>query len=175
MVRNLRRLACRRSRLMLRLALVEVKHLRLPCKRDQPVKAYELRGQRRWPGPPRSGSCVPGATPLAVPLSVERHREWRFLTGTGVNEPGGILNIGSTGGLTTAQRVSDRRGRDARRRRRLGSEGTAGEHALLRQLDLRRQPRDDRPDLQVHAGRQRDRAPGHARQAGRSWVVPCAS
>jgi HK97 family phage major capsid protein len=29
----------------------------------------------------------------------------KFLLGTGTNEPGGILNIGSTGGLTTTQRV----------------------------------------------------------------------
>ena len=29
----------------------------------------------------------------------------KFLTGTGTNEPGGILNIGGTGGLTTSQRV----------------------------------------------------------------------
>jgi hypothetical protein len=29
----------------------------------------------------------------------------KFLTGTGTNEPGGILNIGGTGGLTTTQRV----------------------------------------------------------------------
>jgi HK97 family phage major capsid protein len=29
----------------------------------------------------------------------------KMLTGTGTNEPGGILNIGGTGGLTTAQRV----------------------------------------------------------------------
>jgi HK97 family phage major capsid protein len=28
-----------------------------------------------------------------------------FLTGTGTNEPGGILNIGGTGGLTTTQRI----------------------------------------------------------------------
>jgi HK97 family phage major capsid protein len=29
----------------------------------------------------------------------------KFLLGTGTNEPGGILNIGGTGGLTTTQRV----------------------------------------------------------------------
>jgi HK97 family phage major capsid protein len=29
----------------------------------------------------------------------------KWLTGTGTNEPGGILNIGSTGGLTTTQRL----------------------------------------------------------------------
>jgi HK97 family phage major capsid protein len=29
----------------------------------------------------------------------------KFLTGTGTNEPGGVLNIGGTGGLTTTQRV----------------------------------------------------------------------
>jgi HK97 family phage major capsid protein len=29
----------------------------------------------------------------------------KFLLGTGTNEPGGILNIGGTGGLTTAQRI----------------------------------------------------------------------
>jgi HK97 family phage major capsid protein len=29
----------------------------------------------------------------------------KWLTGTGTNEPGGILNIGGTGGLTTTQRI----------------------------------------------------------------------
>src|SRR5207249_508099 len=29
----------------------------------------------------------------------------KFLLGSGTNEPGGILNIGGTGGLTTTQRV----------------------------------------------------------------------
>jgi HK97 family phage major capsid protein len=61
-----------------------------------------------------------------VPISIELFMDWtslqqqltnmisdaknnleatKFLTGTGTNEPGGILNIGSTGGLTTTQRV----------------------------------------------------------------------
>jgi HK97 family phage major capsid protein len=61
-----------------------------------------------------------------VPFSIEVDQDWsslqtelvtmaedaksvleatKFLTGTGSNEPGGILNIGGTGGLTTTQRV----------------------------------------------------------------------
>jgi HK97 family phage major capsid protein len=61
-----------------------------------------------------------------VPFSVEVSQDWssvvaelgrlladgrdvldatKMLTGTGTNEPGGILNIGGTGGLTTTQRV----------------------------------------------------------------------
>jgi HK97 family phage major capsid protein len=61
-----------------------------------------------------------------VPFSIELGQDWaglqqelvrlaadardvndatQFLTGTGSNAPGGILNIGGTGGLTTAQRI----------------------------------------------------------------------
>lgn len=61
-----------------------------------------------------------------VPFSIEVGQDWagleaemvrlfsdakdvlesgKFLAGTGVNEPGGILNIGGTGGLTTSQRI----------------------------------------------------------------------
>jgi HK97 family phage major capsid protein len=61
-----------------------------------------------------------------VPFTIEASQDWgglqdelvrlmndaknvleatKFLLGTGTNEPGGILNIGSTGGLTTTQRV----------------------------------------------------------------------
>jgi HK97 family phage major capsid protein len=61
-----------------------------------------------------------------VPFSIEVGQDWsslqselarlmddaknvleasKFLLGTGTNEPGGILNIGGTGGLTTTQRV----------------------------------------------------------------------
>jgi HK97 family phage major capsid protein len=61
-----------------------------------------------------------------IPVSIELTQDWaniaeqmsillrdgrdqlgavKMLTGTGTNEPGGILNIGGTGGLTTTQRV----------------------------------------------------------------------
>jgi HK97 family phage major capsid protein len=61
-----------------------------------------------------------------VPFSIEAGQDWptlehelarlfadsknvlesaQFLTGTGTNSPGGLLNIGGTGGLTTAQRI----------------------------------------------------------------------
>lgn len=63
---------------------------------------------------------------IFVPFSIELGQDWgtlqqellrlmvdakdvleatKFLSGTGTNEPGGILNIGGTGGLTTTQRV----------------------------------------------------------------------
>jgi HK97 family phage major capsid protein len=63
---------------------------------------------------------------IFVPFSIELGQDWgslqqelvrlmadakdvleatKFLLGTGTNEPGGILNIGGTGGLTTTQRV----------------------------------------------------------------------
>lgn len=63
---------------------------------------------------------------LFVPFSIEVGQDWAtiqgeigklladernqkdaaaFLTGTGTNEPGGVLNIGGTGGLTTTQRI----------------------------------------------------------------------
>lgn len=61
-----------------------------------------------------------------IPFSIELSQDWNsivpeltgalsdgkdildataFLTGTGTNQPGGVLNIGGTGGLTTTQRV----------------------------------------------------------------------
>jgi len=63
---------------------------------------------------------------LFIPFSIEAGQDWvtlqeemrkllddernvkdatAFLTGTGTNEPGGVLNIGGTGGLTTTQRI----------------------------------------------------------------------
>jgi HK97 family phage major capsid protein len=71
-------------------------------------------------------AIVPKRWDSFVPFSIEVGMDWtgmqgelaelmrdskdtldatKFLVGTGVSEPGGILNIGGTGGLTTTQRV----------------------------------------------------------------------
>ena len=68
-------------------------HLRSP---DRTVVDVKLRA-------PRLRSVVYTVTLLNE--SKDNLDSGKWLTGTGSNEPGGILNIGGTGALTTTQRV----------------------------------------------------------------------